>query len=92
MSSARTQVAIARTQRANARTKVLFARTKVAFGGTSPPSARHNRQIHASLKSPFTLSFAGDQVGQQFYAAARWATRTGLVGPWSQIISITVIG
>jgi hypothetical protein len=42
-------------------------------------------------KSPFMLSFTGDQAGQTFYAAARWATRTGLVGPWSPMIHFTVV-
>ena len=47
--------------------------------------------VATPTKSPFVLNFKGDQAGQQFYAAARWATRTGLVGPWSQIISFTVL-
>lgn len=47
-------------------------------------------QIAAPTKSPFVLNFSGADVGQKFYVAARWATRTGLVGPWSQISSFIV--
>jgi hypothetical protein len=47
--------------------------------------------VATPTKSPFVLNFSGDQVGKQFYLAARWATRTGLVGPWSSIINITVV-
>jgi len=47
-------------------------------------------QIAAPTKSPFVLTLPDAAVGMKFYLAARWATRTGLVGPWGQIISFTV--
>lgn len=42
-------------------------------------------QLNAT-KSPLTLSMPGT-AGHTIYIAARWQTRTGLVGPWSSIIS-----
>ncbi len=47
-------------------------------------------QIAAPTKSPFILNLSSADIGKTFYVAARWATRTGLVGPWSQIISFVV--
>jgi hypothetical protein len=64
------------------------------FGAVSaaPPAGQITLPLFATAtKSPFTLNFAGAQGGQQFYCAARWMTRTGLVGPWSSMINITVV-
>ncbi len=47
--------------------------------------------IATPTKSPFVLHFTADQGGKQIYLAARWAIRTGQVGPWSPIISFTVV-
>lgn len=41
-------------------------------------------------KSPLTVAFASGDTGKQAYYAARWVTRTGLVGPWSAIVNFTV--
>lgn len=43
-------------------------------------------------KSPFVLTFSSADIGKQFYCAGRWVTRSGLTGPWSPIISFTVVG
>lgn len=40
--------------------------------------------------SPFTASWESGDVGKTAYVAARWITRKGLVGPWSDITSFTV--
>lgn len=41
-------------------------------------------------KSPGTITFASGAAGKQAYLAAVWATRTGLVSPWSPIVNFTV--
>lgn len=41
-------------------------------------------------KTPFQVSWTSGDAGKQAYYAARWVTRTGLVGPWSSIVSFTV--
>jgi hypothetical protein len=43
-------------------------------------------------KSPFTLALGAGDAGKTVYIAARWATRKGLMGPWSPIISYVVAG
>ena len=64
------------------------------FGQTSdtPVADRTTMPLFATVtKSPFLLNFSGAQGGKQFYCAARWMTRTGLVGPWSQVMNFTVV-
>lgn len=48
--------------------------------------------LGVNTKSPFAITWDSSNVGKQAYYAARWQTRTGLVGPWSPIISFTVAG
>lgn len=43
-----------------------------------------------TTKSPTQVEWSADDVGSQAYYAARWVTRTGLVGPWSPVVSFTV--
>lgn len=43
-----------------------------------------------TTKSPFQLPWASGDVGKTGYVAARYVTRSGLVGPWSPIITATV--
>ena len=43
-------------------------------------------------KSPFTQPMGSANAGKTVYFAARWATRKGLLGPWSSIISYVVAG
>jgi hypothetical protein len=46
--------------------------------------------IGLQTKSPFTISFDSSDGGKQAYIAGRWVTRTGLVGPWSAVVTATV--
>lgn len=41
-------------------------------------------------KSPALIPWDADDAGKLAYYAARWQTRTGLVGPWSTISAFTV--
>jgi hypothetical protein len=43
-------------------------------------------------KSPTTVTWASSASGLRAYYAARWVTRTGLVGPWSPIVNGIVGG
>lgn len=45
----------------------------------------------AATKSPFVLDFESGDANKIAYIAARYVTRTGLVGPWSAIQSATVM-
>jgi hypothetical protein len=45
----------------------------------------------ATTKSPIIVPMAGD-AGKTVYFAGRWITKTGLLGPWSSIISYVVAG
>lgn len=40
--------------------------------------------------SPYTVQWASGDVGKTAYLAGRWITRKGLVGPWSDILTLTV--
>jgi hypothetical protein len=46
--------------------------------------------LGGKTKSPLTQTWTNTVRGEQAYYAARWVTRTGLVGPWSAIINATV--
>ena len=41
-------------------------------------------------KSPTTVTWPSSAAGLRAYYAARWVTRTGLLGPWSPIVSFIV--
>lgn len=41
-------------------------------------------------KAPFLIEFDSADAGKVCYYAGRWCTRTGLVGPWSAVSSMTV--
>lgn len=45
-----------------------------------------------TTKCPTLVAWDPSDKGMQAYYAARWVTRTGLVGPWSPIVSYTVAG
>lgn len=45
-----------------------------------------------TTKSPVLLQFDSSKIGLTAYMAARWVTRTGLVGPWSPIVSYVISG
>lgn len=48
--------------------------------------------LKLTTKSPLTAAWGSGDVGKKAYYAARWSTRTGLVGPWSTIVSFTIAG
>lgn len=41
-------------------------------------------------KQPMGVNFSSGDAGNTAYYAGRWVTRTGLTGPWSQIVAFTV--
>lgn len=43
-----------------------------------------------ATKSPALIEWGAGDVGKAAYYAARWQTRSGLVGPWSPIVSFTI--
>ena len=43
-------------------------------------------------KSPFQVAWDSGDAGKVATYAARWATRTGLVGPWSALSHFTIVG
>lgn len=43
--------------------------------------------LGGKTKSPLSQSWPSADAGMRIYYAARWATRAGLVGPWSPIVS-----
>ena len=48
--------------------------------------------VGTPTKSPCTITWTSASLGKTAYYAARWVTRTGLVGPWSPIINYVVAG
>jgi hypothetical protein len=46
-------------------------------------------QLAVATKNPMGLNLPSGSVGKTVYLAARWLTRTGLYGPWSNIIAFT---
>lgn len=48
--------------------------------------------IQVLTKTPLTQAMPSGSAGKTAYFAARWQTRTGLLGPWSPIISCIVAG
>ena len=47
--------------------------------------------LSTPTKVPFSVAWQSGDVGKIAYYAARWATRTGLVGPWSPIFSFGIV-
>lgn len=48
--------------------------------------------IIAATKTPLQVNWDSAAANKLAYYAGRWATRTGLVGPWSPIVAFTVPG
>lgn len=46
--------------------------------------------LGGKTKSPLSQSWPSADGGMKIYYAARWSTRTGLLGPWSPIVSFTL--
>lgn len=65
----------------------VFAETSVT-PITDPADITFNG---VATKSPFNISFDASDYNKTCYIAARWMTRDGKVGPWSNIIAGTVM-
>lgn len=62
------------------------------YVGTTPPASTDQMAFVADItKQPVTVSQASGDAGKFAYYAARWATRTGLTGPFSAVISAAII-
>lgn len=46
--------------------------------------------VGARTKTPTLVAWPSNDAGMKIYYAARWATRSGLLGPWSPIVSFIV--
>lgn len=46
--------------------------------------------VGSFTKQPFELSFGPEHLGRQITLYGRWATRTGLCGPWSPPLVMTI--
>lgn len=63
-----------------------------AFVGTTVPTGPEDASfLGVYTKQPIAVTFAPADAGKKAYYWARWQTRTGLVGPWSTVLSQTVI-
>lgn len=62
---------------------VLQLQTFVSVGETVATDPTTALLATTPTKSPFALNFTSDQAGKIATVWGRWATRTGLVGPWS---------
>jgi hypothetical protein len=64
-----------------------------ATGSTTPITDPALLPLVATVtKSPFQVTLGSAFAGQHGYFAARWITRKGLVGPWSNILNVIVAG
>lgn len=71
---------------------VIQAQIFVGFG-TTPKTDLADLALYTQLtKVPSQIMWPGDQAGKIASIAGRWVTRTGLEGPYSPIITTTVIG
>jgi hypothetical protein len=68
----------------------ICAQVWAKIGTTPPVSAADCVQLGVYTKPFLTLDFDGADAGKQAYYFTRWQTRTGLTGPWSDLISATI--
>jgi hypothetical protein len=63
------------------------------FIGTVPPVGGPAGCAFLGLdtKTPFVNNFITANIGQTCYYYGRWVTRTGLVGPWSALLSAAIV-
>lgn len=60
--------------------------------GTTPPAGTDAYSFYGDMtKSPFAVDFNSPDVGKQAYYIAKWATRTGLDGPWSAPLNSAIV-
>ena len=61
-------------------------------GDATGPDRENARHIGLVTRQYYVVSFAGADVGKIAHYWARWVTRRGLMGPWSQRCSLMVAG
>jgi hypothetical protein len=56
------------------------------------PPVNWSELIHSAIdtKTPFRLSFEGEDRGRRLYFALRWENQVGDKGPWSEITSVII--
>jgi hypothetical protein len=54
------------------------------------PASYQNLGINTA--SPFMTTYTGKDVGKMVHYLLRWVGTTGETGPWSDIISATIVG
>lgn len=63
------------------------------FVGTVAPVSPEATPYYGHVsRSPFVMNFAAGSGGKTAFCYARWVTARGLKGPWSQMLSFTVVG
>lgn len=70
----------------------IQAQLYVGFGTTPKGSTDDLVFYQALTKVPVQVMWPSDQAGKIVSIAAKWITRTGLEGPFSPIVSTTVVG
>jgi hypothetical protein len=63
-----------------------------SIGVVPPGSAAAASFLAFVTKQPYVSAFDEADKNKTAYYYARWQTRTGLVGPWSQVASFTIAG
>lgn len=64
----------------------------VYVGATVPTDPLAYQFAGIFTKQPFAVNFTGAQKGQLASLIGRWQTRTGLNGPWSSPVQMTIAG
>lgn len=60
-------------------------------GGTAPSSVAECQFVGLDSASPYIAEYGAESGGAMVHYLGRWATRSGLVGPTSDVISATVV-
>lgn len=76
---------------------VLHMQLYMAFGPPGSPPVTDpgdTRMVFTQnvTKTPFKVHFTAEQNAKMVTYMARWSTRTGLTGPWSQPVAMTAMG
>lgn len=61
------------------------------IGGTPPASIAECEFVANDSASPYVADYDGADGGKMVYYFGRWATRSGLTGPTSDLISATIV-
>ncbi|WP_243348297.1 hypothetical protein [Parabacteroides sp. FAFU027] len=60
--------------------------------GASPTDESEMIFVATSTATPFTINFEGKHAGKIVYYRFRWVNSRGERGPWSSVISATIVG